>query len=276
PRSARAPLDASAADQRSEQGSVLVRDGATGAPVAGAEVFCNDGWQNFTDRSQARRLHLMQIPSRPSPEQVAQSLWTRLVTRADGTATIPSTTSETATLWARRGERISEFAFSSSRGHTELHLLARRAFEVRVVDEQGAPLAGVPVALCQSQLLCSVPVCSQATDREGRTRLTCYRLRTPDSELELEVSLDFPLAEPVRRSVDPEPWPARPITLVCPPVGALELTVSGAAAESAILSSMAKDHDIPVRMAALLHEERARFWPVGLGLDLRVGAALRW
>ena len=99
--------------------------------------------------------------------------------------------------------------------------------EVRVIDESGAPLAHVPVALCLDQDAPLANLLIRKTAVGGRparfTNLTT--ILKPDMDPGYAIALAIPLQNRARIALRPEALPDEPLELVLPPVGKVHVRV---------------------------------------------------
>jgi len=161
----------------------------------------------------------------------------RATTGADGRVTLPAAevlevVGERDGLWGIACTIASELGRErGSNQETELVLLPTADLTVRVVDLDGAPAAGVPVAL-RTKVHSPRNRMHATTGADGTAVLRHARyLLAEDGRYrdgEGCVALDLCVARDVEAPLDPGAWPDEPVTLTLPPTGELEVVVSEA------------------------------------------------
>lgn len=154
------------------------------------------------------------------------------VLRSDGEGMLRiSRTGSVAEGIARAGAlfgRGSWFAQHSTEPVMEILLDTDRGFEAIVVDESGAPVPEVPVALFRPRDW--QPQMGKLTDSQGRARFLHLQSEyqhegdIPD----LDLGFAFPLADGPRVTIRWQEPPTEPVSLVLPPTGSLVVTAIGA------------------------------------------------
>lgn len=203
---------------------------------------------------------------------------------------------------ARKGELFGlAWMTSEANEPVRLEMDLQRSVTIQVVDEQGSPVAGVPVALGWRQDPGSNVSVSMIWQGETRgddgmvvmrqfEELVHRRYSTGEvDESEgkwLVVTFPFPLAEPVEVGFDPRQLPAEPVQLVLPETGSLRVDLQDSAGNGHSRawiylwqrtggSSLRDSTDgWGRRISQYVQEgETSLLYPhVGLGLDLKLSA----
>ncbi|MEM7200112.1 MAG: RNA polymerase sigma factor [Planctomycetota bacterium] len=245
---------------------VRVVDGTTGRPVPEAEVVRIE----LTPDLQARWA-LVRVRDGGSFQcDAAFALGIPVALDADASFAFPRSVAKA--LWlARHGSTHGVLMMREALqgdGQT-LRLVPLREVDVEVVDVNGRPLPGVPVALYSEQSRGSrgVIAIERPAATEHAVRLS-WNPETPPGPV--AVGLYMPGApEPV---AVPPGRPDTPITLRSPPVGAVEIGPLGRTAEGVLpIVSMvtAQEQDAHGGMGwetVVGDDGVARFWPVAVGL----------
>jgi hypothetical protein len=127
---------------------VVVVDGQTGAPVADAEVHWTDELSLALGRAACTDAEWLALPKLPIEALAALAGWR---TRSDARGRARVTVRETTQIAARRDERYGTLplranTLAPAEGHRVL-LYADRTLVARVIDDAGAPVAGVPIGV---------------------------------------------------------------------------------------------------------------------------------
>ncbi|MEW6745963.1 MAG: sigma-70 family RNA polymerase sigma factor [Planctomycetota bacterium] len=262
--------------------TIIVKDGETGEPVAGAEVFVLDVFEPRFDLVLGRRLHDLATSSHWDALAPIERFGRKFITRENGEARIARPGAGGAQVVARSGSNRGAGSLNRDQiGPLEIALMAQRSVAVRVIDSRGQPVAEVPVGLriARESL---VTIATSTTTGDGLARLDVAYIEPTQQEWQFGVALEFPLAESVRASLDLEHLPAEPITLVCPPVGGLRVQACNPQgkplSEEAYVSVAAAartDKGVETLTRPLI-DGRADFQPVGLGLELEIAVKLRF
>lgn len=269
-----------------------VVDGASDEPVAGAAVYVDDVWSDRSGLTPVARLALQaNLPW--SLRAHARTAGTRRVTDAEGRVRMPLP-SEWSLVFAEAGERnvVRHVRTADGDAETEIVLALGRDREVlvTVVDDRGEPLADVPVVLAQEASrggpeTFQIPVSTARTERRGDDVLA--RLAWPPGRPEVDdgpvvVGLDLPTARPVTVRIDPDAWPAEPLTLRCPPLASVEVVAriedAGPFPDGTLVQLCAAEEEAGLlgildaggKLFGTTKEGRVRFSPVGVGARLAV------
>ncbi|NOT31005.1 MAG: hypothetical protein HOP15_11205 [Planctomycetes bacterium] len=254
---------------------VRVVDGPSGAIVPGAQVFLIDWAVEVRSRE-------LDGPC-ADLDRILERLGQLRSADARGSACYPYPLGA-ATAAARHGESFAFAALDPAEpGPVVLTLVPDPPVRVRVVDAAGVPQSGVEVALRSAKRVGDF-VCA-ATGADGTLELFAREHRVELVRDGARVALAVWLREPVEAPVDLEHVPLEPIELRLPPAGSVEVVLAD---EDGVESNEAVRvwAEPSTRMQAELGERvqgfrstelwtrcgRARFWPVGLGLELRFGA----
>lgn len=151
-------------------------------------------------------------------------------------------------LLARSGERAALVELAPDvASPCSIVLQPNLALEVRVRDEDGAPLAGVPIEVCDPGD--SSPLWHGATDEEGRARVERIAIAWAEPELAVRVTAGSLRPELVSRFV-PSDFDTAPIEFVVPRGDPLELRLVDARGEVVPI-----DGDLTVTLG---HRDRGR------------------
>lgn len=205
--------------------SLRVVRASDGTPVAGARVL-------YLEDSRADPLELQRFRRDVASgfDELSRSFGGSTRTDTRGVARIPwpdvsvRVGCEHEGLW---GERE---LLPDEEGVPELRLEPSRSLAVRVVDGNGSPVVGAPIAL--RMRAGAAPFVAQErklSDRDGRARFEHLLLAAEQRGVPLEhlVALDIASAAPVQARVDPERWPGGPLVLVMPDTGRVEIELLG-------------------------------------------------
>lgn len=237
-----------------------------GGPAAGATVAMLDALRVF--------VHSEGPEPEPGDPLDAFDLALRVTADAHGRARLPRPRGE-ARLAAWLEWSFAELRlFPGEPGPLRLELIEDPPIEVRVVGEDGRPLAGIPVALRTAKSV----VATRRTREDGLVLLFARGRRAELEQGEAFVQLGVPLREAVFARVNAVR--DGPIELVSPALGAVEvrLTVGGAEAQEAapvtigirdgLREELAHEVQLTSILEGLAHDGRATFAHVGLGLEL--------
>jgi len=237
-----------------------------GGPAAGATVAMLDALRVF--------VHSEGPVPEPGDPLDAFDLALRVTADAHGRARLPRPRGE-ARLAAWLEWSFAELRlFPGEPGPLHLELIEDPPIEVRVVDEDGRPLAGMPVVLRTAKSV----VATRRTREDGLVSLFARGRRAELEPGEAFVQLGVPLREAVFARVNA--LRAGPIELVSPALGAVEvrLTVGGVEAQEAapvnigirdgLREELAHEVQLTSILEGLAHDGRATFAHVGLGLEL--------
>lgn len=210
--------------------TLLVVDAVDRHPLAGAEVTYVDlGAIDSREKFESIGLR----------DELVVRRGTTVGTDAEGRVTLPAFGGE-ALIRAHAAGLWGQIEIANP-GADELTLsLSRdRGVSVAVVDPQGAPMPGVPVALFESSreggpgdLVLWRGVTAEETGIAEIPHLQWYVTRLEERAplapgAALFVTLHFPTKEPVRVTLDPQDLPAGPIRIAAPATGSLRVRVIG-------------------------------------------------
>jgi len=197
---------------------VLVRRRGTREPVEGALVRWVDSWQ--LEYEQLQR----ELRNDPSGEELLQRSGNERASGADGTLRVPRPAAElllsarldSAFAWKRTG--------ASSEEPCLLELAEQNELALHVVDENGVPQAGVPVALQHGAGDEREFAWRASTSADGEARCSIYRHAAERaSSGRFSACLALPLAAVVAHELERGAPPAEPVRLVLPPTGSLRV-----------------------------------------------------
>ena len=268
-----------------------------GSPVAGAAVYLVDA-RIYRDPEKGAVLSGLREVA-----EVVEDLVRPVQTGHDGAVVVRAVGSRASLFAGIEGmwgqSRVDLREVSSGPLEVELRLGEDFGVAVRVVDESGAAVEGVPVAYrATSRWPRTRAVLTRDSDADGLVRFRhlgalSRRETSDDPDARYYVSLELPLAERVYAEFDPAALPAEPIRLVLPATGAVVVTVldlEGEPVEDGIAVCLQERMPDEVRQRyssapgamvrqswlGLMNERVAggavRFEPVGLGLRLEFGA----
>lgn len=196
-------------------------DAGSGESVPGVQVWLYDRLDSHLNGGGRER-------TGPDPLWLFRSHGASEVADGDGVVQVPwSGLGMRATVHGARwsGEvRVGRAGW----GDVDLELFPNRPLSIRVVDPEGEPLAGVPIALGWEGR--RAPVRGQRTDPDGRVTLLdaaalLRKRRDPDARL--EISAVIPMAGAVVRSLVVESiddLPTEVVELACPALGTIDLS----------------------------------------------------
>ncbi|MFT4539060.1 MAG: RNA polymerase sigma factor (sigma-70 family) [Planctomycetota bacterium] len=170
-----------------------------------------------------------------------------------------------------------------------LELAPDQLLTVRVVDPQGQGVNGVPVAILAVLDAQELPLArSLSTTKDGTDGWATLALTgdpAGDVSERMVVSLDFPLEERVIVPVYRSQWPDEAVILEMPYVGSVRVDAHDSTSGEHLLNHRSLIRATPEEgfawffgpqsLSARLEEGGARFWPVGLGLDLSASVWLQ-
>ncbi|MBL8803007.1 MAG: hypothetical protein JNN27_13475 [Planctomycetes bacterium] len=266
-----------------QQLTVRVVDDTTSAPVAGAEVRLVEHAE--VERTVGRTTPVTEVDLW---ERARQRTTLRAKTDAAGhvvlarPAGLLAVSAYAPEMW---GET---FLVQPETSEVEVRLASDFQFSGRVVNERGAAVAGVPVALL-SRPVESARAASfihwravATSDESGIASFPhAQRLTASHPSMSLTLALGIPLREPVEIALDATALPNEPPVLVLPPCGRIEIALEPARNGDARLRAATLDarrpsamwsNYAPWRMA--LVDGRASFPHVGLGVALEL--ELNW
>jgi hypothetical protein len=203
---------------------VWVQDAKTGIPVEGASVrWFEEPERNF-DPDELLGSRMVMDP--PIGDELTEGALGAALTDSTGAVFVPMGGVEWMRIEVRKGDLVGEiWRTADTEGVTRIDLVPSFDLEVRVVDENGAPVSGVPVALRHKGS--HWPLLEASTSVSGTVELwnAGYVLATRRGLESCSVALDLCLAREVEVPIDPARPPAGPITLVLPPTGEVEVVV---------------------------------------------------
>lgn len=254
---------------------VLVVDEASQAPLPHAEVLWFDGDSvTDSDRSiaEAQGYDLDGLFERHGLRYRADGSGQVLVPRPSSSVVLAGRLDD---LWGMQELRASED------GPARLELAFDPALKIRVVDEAGAPVAGVPVAMrIREEAGRAFDALKASTDGDGVGRIRHVK-RLLDTLIENEVlaAISGVLPEPVEAPVDRDDF-SKTIELVLPACGALDIRLvrpDGEPAQEVYRLSgewheTGASEDAPRQERPLLAIEggSARLFPVALSTSFRL------
>ena len=198
---------------------ILVVAEESGEPLPGAEV----SWR--CSQEQAALLHPSPEGSSPLPDGDASAAGYELIADAQGAVSLPRLPWKIL-VSGRHDHRFGQAEFDPGQpSPTRLVLHAARQVEIQVVDANGVPQAGVPVALLAGLSPVIAPWRGRSAGLEGKAlaRFLPGRLGKKPSERDIVAVFQLPItpAEPVPVSFE-DP---RPVRLVLPPTGAIRVSL---------------------------------------------------
>jgi hypothetical protein len=266
-----------------QQLTVRVVDDTTSAPVAGAEVRLVEQAElerEFEGAGATRDVDVW--------ERARQRTALRARTDATGRIVIARPAGFVAASAYAPNMWGETFVAESAGSEVEVRIERDELFVARVVDERGAAVARVPVALLsrpsgdrpRADFIHWLAVAT--SDEAGVARFPHAQwLRRPRPSMSLKLALGVPLREPVEIALDPAALPSEPPVLVLPPCGRVEIELApvrkGTARLRAAQTASAHTRGMWNSSApwrAALVDGRASFPHVGLGVELEL--ELRW
>ncbi len=259
--------------------SVLLVDDFAREPLDGAEVWLLPQSTIFRDYTPSKGLEVMRNMPNGLRELCMQS-GRRYVTDAEGRVDLP-VLEEPSQLYARHGDLHCLGEPFVENADSVIVLAQDRAIRVRVVDDLGKAVAGVPVGLVNQSAEFSYNLAQALTqgsaECEPYAELLHWQSSFTDSP-SMAVALDFPLAEAVSVPIRPSEWPEGDVVLQLPAVGSVLLRVKSADRNvrlKGLMSSLARTLEGAPAWAAgsgvlraVLEDSDLRFWPVGVGVQL--------
>lgn len=223
-------------------GSVEIElvDEEQGAPVPGARVHFV-GWDRLSE-IEKRGVGFFAIDA----DSLARERGHERTSDAEGMVRIPGRETGAIVVAEKGSLQGREFLRPQGPGRVRMVLRVGAEVRVRVVDDRGAPVAGVPVGLRvgkpgRETFLGSVK--TEEPDGEARLRNARSAIDRLD-EPRCAVALSFPHTPVVEVLIDPEALSTTPIRLVLPPTGAVEVLVEGANGERRDSRDLVGLHDV--------------------------------
>jgi len=264
---------------------VLVLAAESGRPLPGARV------QLVRTASRSERDAFWELAQ---VDRLLERRGTELVADAEGTVEVPRPLDTTAgwTLLASEHEGLwGRLQIAASTPEPlRLELEPDGTIDVVVVGSgrgpAAGPIAGTGVELCARESGYATTLLEATTDEEGRARLAHVTRVLTSSEGETYVTLAAVLREPPEVPVDPDRLPDRPVELVLPAHGAVEVRLfeDGEPYDAAASVSLGivregeprelspfSNHERP-RRSVEADRGRVRFPIVDLDCELEVGA----
>lgn len=262
-----------------QQLTVRVVDDTTSAPVVGAEVRLVEQAElerEFEGAGATRDVEVWERARQRTTLRAATDATGRVVIARPGGFVAVS--AYAPNMW---GETL---VANSADDEVEVRVERDELFVARVVDERGAAVAGVPVALLSrpsgnGPRADFVHWLAVATSDEAGVASFPHAqwLRRPRPSMSLKLALGVPLREPVELALDPAALPSEPPVLVLPPCGRVEIELAPARSGTARLRAAQAESNhrrgmwnpsAPWRTA--LVDGRASFPHVGLGVALEL------
>ena len=259
---------------------IEVVDTASGAPVAGAQVFI--------EREDVDDIERLQVNERFgfSGPAIAPLLGVEHRSDEHGVVrTAPPTCS--ITIWASAGHRHGEVDIDAGATNARIELALGHCIAVDVVDRAGRPVSDVRVAVIAPDLDEWTVAASAVTDAAGRVALHMLESNLEDESNALRVATTFVACSPEFVEFTLAPLPNEPLRFVIEDNGAVELTVTNARGEALPLAARLglslddeRAGDLPFGISAgerlflPTSDGRARFERIGLGLPLAGYASL--
>jgi len=252
---------------------------ATREPLAYAEVLVADIGEEDMPRVQQLLLETRDI------EAVLEALSVVYRTGAEGTVRVPMVRGDGA-LAARKG---SLFGVARDRGRDsqEVEILCSPSVSISamVVDGDGKPVEGIPVALRIHRSGSSHSPLSLRTDVQGVARFRRLELFLEDEQVvSAALAVDGPIGINLEQGFDLEALPEEPLRFVLPEYGGVEIELQTADGEAwtepaqvfvteFVEGTETERFEFTRGGAVPLKEGKASFAPVGLGLALEISAA---
>lgn len=262
---------------------MLVVDKVSGVPAVGAEV-----WYAITAESKAWN------DGGIDRETYVRSIGTRLVADEAGTVLVPPCDRWIAAI-GRLGDAYGETIFAKNSESGRIELEADVALQIQVVDESGAPRAGVGTLLFEVtpnsgsgySLVSGVKGWTEAPD--GVATIRHFSHRAPElltKGVWATARIEATLVPPAQIDFDPRSLPAEPLRLVLPPTGRVVVEVRDAQGRAlpddwAFLSPVVRQvaeggREVRgPRSDAFAKSGRTVFEHVGLGLELEASTSPR-
>ncbi len=230
PTTTRSPAS-SEVDPDGDRFLLWVQEARTGFPAEGVEVRWFEERKSIFDPDEEWWFDELAPRDRPISDEVSEHPLGVALTDSTGAAFIPMNGIEWMRVEARKADLVGRtWRSSGSEGVERIDLVRTFDLEVRVLDERGEPVSGVPVALRGSSDTGKHDVLEASTSDSGTATLqnAGFAMTNSDWLENWSVSLDLCLAAEVEVPIDPTNPPTGPIQLVLPPTGEVEVVLRNA------------------------------------------------